>query len=368
MLNTTALPPITGKASDTPVPLILRKREPENLESSFSALDGFITPTDQFYVRSHFPVPKLDASTWQLTIEGAVQQPLRFTYEDLRRFPAYEVPATLECAGNSRAFLVPSVKGVQWEAGAVGNAKWRGARLSDLLAQAGLAPSAVDIIFEGADQGEVDEPPKPSGPIHYSYSLPISRALRDEVLVAYEMNGRPLTPAHGYPVRLIVPGWYGMASVKWLTRIIVSETPFAGYYPTVDYARWTEQQGNPVRVPLSEMSIKSLISRPARYEKIATGLPYRVHGAAWTGDSEIVHVEVSIDGGHSWQDAELMGPSVQHAWRLWEWIWDVPELPQRYTLLSRATDARGHIQPMEHDPSNGTYAIHHSLPVEVDAL
>lgn len=355
-------------STTTIVPLILRKREPENLESSFAALDGFITPADQFYVRSHFPVPSLDASTWSLAIEGAVTQPLQFTYDQLLRFPAYELPATLECAGNSRAFLVPAVSGVQWEAGAVGNAQWRGARLSDLLAQAGLSSSALEVICEGADQGEVDEPPKPFGPIHYAYSLPVSRALEDNVLVAYEMNGLPLSPAHGYPVRLIVPGYYGMASVKWLTRIIVSETPFAGYFPTIDYARWDEQHGHPVRVPLSEMSVKSLIARPVRRETIPARTAYRVYGAAWTGDSEIARVEMSIDEGRHWEPAKLLGSSYRNAWRLWEWIWQAPSKPGRHTLLSRAIDERGYVQPVSHNPRNGAYVIHHSLPVEVEVL
>ena len=239
-MSATAISSTVAQTNGKIAPLILRKREPENLESSFSALGGFITPTEQFYVRSHFPVPKLDTSTWSLSVEGAVIQPLQFTYEELRRLPAYEVPATLECAGNSRAFLVPAVNGVQWEAGAVGTAQWRGVRLSDLLAQAGLSPRAVEVIFEGADQGEAEENPKPFGPIHYAYSLPVSRALDDNVLLAYEMNGVSLSPAHGFPVRLVVPGYYGMASVKWLTRIIVTQTPFAGYYPTIDYARWDE--------------------------------------------------------------------------------------------------------------------------------
>ncbi len=368
MAETTTSPFEVTKASNTVVPLILRKREPENLESSFAALDGFITPTDRFYVRSHFPVPSLDTSTWRLQVEGAVKQTIQFSYEELRQLPAYERPATLECAGNSRAFLIPAVKGVQWEAGAVGNAQWRGARLSDVLAQAGLLPSTLEIIFEGADQGEPDEPPKPSGTIHYAYSLPASRALQDDVLLAYEMNGSPLSPAHGYPVRLVVPGWYGMASVKWLTKVIVSETPFAGYYPTVDYARWIERHGHPVRVPLSEMGVKSLIARPARYETIPAGSSYRVYGAAWTGGSEIVQVELSADDGLSWEEAKLIGPSHRHAWRLWEWTWQVPADSGRHTLLSRATDDRGNVQPMKHHPNNETYVIHHSIPVEVEVL
>ena len=368
MAETAALSLETTRTSDTRVPLILRKREPENLESSFASLDGFITPADQFYIRSHFPVPNMDTSTWFLAIEGAVSQQLQFTYDELRRFPSYELPATLECAGNSRAFLVPAVSGVQWEAGAVGNAHWRGVRLSELLAQAGLSSSAPEIIFEGADQGEAEEGPKPPGPIHYAYSLPISRALQDDVLLAYEMNGIPLSPSHGYPVRLVVPGYYGMASVKWLTKIIVTETPFAGYYPTIDYARWDEQHGHPVRVPLSEMSVKSLIARPVRREAIPAGTSYRVYGAAWTGNSEIARVELTTDGGRHWEEATLLGPAYRNAWRLWEWTWQAPSLPGCHTLLSRAIDGRGHVQPMSHNPRNGPYLIHHSLPVEVEVF
>lgn len=361
--------PFSAEQTNHPAaPLILRKREPENLESPFAALQGFLTPIEQFYVRSHFPVPELDAATWSLTVEGAVAQALRFTYEDLQQLPAYEIPATLECAGNSRAFLVPAVSGVQWEAGAVGTAQWRGVRLGDVLAQAGLSARAVEIIFEGADQGEIEESPKPFGSIHYAYSIPVSRAFESDVLLAYEMNGLLLTPAHGYPLRVVVPGYYGMASVKWLTRIIATETPFTGHYTTLDYARWTEQHGLPVRVPLSEMSVKSLIARPMRYETIPAGSEYRVYGAAWTGDSRIVQVDVSADDGHHWEHAELLGPSHPHAWRLWEWNWHVPEVPGKYRLLSRARDAQGKTQPMSHDPRNGTYVIHHVLPVDVEVV
>lgn len=361
-------PPAAANPYAAAAPLIFRKRKPDNLESSFAALDGFITPTERFYIRNHFAVPRLDVSTWSLALEGAVARSLSLSYDQLRRLPAYELPATLECAGNSRAFLAPPVNGVQWEAGAVGTAQWRGARLSDLLAQAGLSPGALEIVFEGADKGEPEENPKPFGSIHYAYSLPLSRALQNNVLIAYEMNGLPLTPAHGYPARLVVPGYYGMASVKWLTKIIVSETPFAGYYPTIDYARWEDRYGHPVRVPLSEMSVKSLIARPAQRETILAGTEYRVYGAAWSGDSAIARVDLSADEGRHWEPAKLIGPSHPHSWRLWEWSWRVPSERGRHTLLSRATDERGRVQPVSHDPRNETYLIHHTLPVDVEII
>ncbi|MBA3543631.1 MAG: molybdopterin-dependent oxidoreductase, partial [Chthoniobacterales bacterium] len=211
--------------------MIIREKEPANLEMPFGRLDGFITPNEQFYIRSHFPVPETDIATWHLKIEGAVKSPLQLSLEDLRAMPQTTVPATLECAGNGRVFLVPKVKGTQWELGAVGNAEWTGVSLGEILEKAGLRESALEVVLEGADSGAISEAPKPAGKIHYSRSVPVSKAL-DGVLLALAMNGAPLAPSHGFPLRAIVPGWFGMAAVKWLQRIVVIEQPYNGYYQT----------------------------------------------------------------------------------------------------------------------------------------
>ncbi len=345
--------------------MIIREKEPANLEMPFGLLDGWITPNEQFYIRSHFPVPPLDPKTWRLRIEGAVARPLELSLDDLRGFAAQTVPATLECAGNGRVFLVPKVKGTQWELGAIGNANWTGVSLGEVLRQAGVQSGAVEVVLEGADLGTISEAPKPAGKIPYARSVPLGKAL-DGVLLAFEMNGEPLSPAHGFPLRAIVPGWFGMAAVKWLQRIVVTEQPFAGYYQTVDYAFWKRDEAGVALVPITEMQVKASIARPGINEVIAAGSDYKVTGAAWTSDAEIVKVEVSIDGGKSWSEASLGGEAARNCWQLWEWNWSTPNEPGNCVLMARATDSRGRVQPMERDPNRGSYEINHCLPIEVE--
>lgn len=354
------------KASASQAGLIIRQRQPENLEFLFSTLDSFLTPNNRFYVRNHFPVPKQDVSTWRLRVEGAVARPLELSFAELLAMQARTAPATLECAGNSRIFLVPAVRGVQWEAGAVSNAAWTGVPLAAVLERAGVQPNAVEVVLEGADRGEIAEGPKPAGPINYARSLPLRRALDPSTLLAYRMNDQELPAAHGYPLRAVVPGWYGMASVKWLARVVVTDRPFDGYYQTIDYSYWERQNGLPVLRPLGEMQTKALIARPAMSEAVRAGTAYRMHGAAWTGDSEVTKVEVSTDGGQQWADARLIDAPVRYAWRRWEYEWRTPPQAGRYTLMARATDARGRTQPLKHDPDYGTYVIRHILPVDVE--
>jgi DMSO/TMAO reductase YedYZ molybdopterin-dependent catalytic subunit len=345
--------------------LITREQAPLNLELPFATLSERVVPTNQFYVRSHFPIPAVEAASWQLSIEGEVGQVLQISYEELRSLPATTLMATLECAGNGRARLAPKAKGLLWEQGAVGNATWTGVPLSVLLERAGVLPAAVELIFEGADEGTVNDEPKAPGTITYARSLPLAKASQPEVLVAYLMNGQPLTPEHGYPVRLIVPGWYGMASVKWLRKITVSATPYTGYWQTLEYAYWQRTHGLPALTPVSEMLVKAEIARPALYEAVPAGQPYRVFGAAWTGESEVAGVEVSTDGGQTWQPAQLLDEAVPFAWRLWEFNWSVPAGPGRYSLQARATDRAGHSQPTAHDPDRRNYMITKIASVEV---
>src|ERR1700716_858858 len=196
--------------------LIIRQQEPKNLESPFDRLDSYLTPTELFYIRSHFPTPDLDCASYRLRIDGAVRRPLTLSYDERRSMRSETRVATLECAGNSRVFLVPQVQGAQWELGAAGNAEWTGVPLRALLERAGLANDACEIVLEGADRGMPKEEPMPPIPISYTWSLPRAKSLRSEVLIAYQMNGRELPRDHGFPVRAIVPGHYGMASVKWL--------------------------------------------------------------------------------------------------------------------------------------------------------
>ncbi len=349
----------------TPDGMIVRERDPLNLEMPFGSLDGFITPVDRVFVRSHFAIPQIDVKTWRLRIEGEVETPLVLTYDELREMESRTIAVTMECAGNGRAFLTPQAGGAQWERGAVSNAEWTGVLLTAALRRAGLKQSVREIIFEGADRGEIKEPPGPAGEIHYARSIPLKKANTD-VLLAFKMNGEELTPAHGAPLRVIVPGWYGMAAVKWLTRIIASAQPFHGYYQTIDYAYWERGPGAPSLVPITEMRVKAQIARPGYADAVRAGQTYRVRGAAWTADAEITKVEISTNGGATWHDTDLIGEPIRNAWRLWEYDWPVPAMPGKATLLARATDSEGRTQPTERDQDRGSYLVNHLLPNEVD--
>jgi DMSO/TMAO reductase YedYZ molybdopterin-dependent catalytic subunit len=345
--------------------LILRQKEPKNLETPFGQVDSFLTPTELFYIRSHFPTPSLDVASYRLKIDGAVQSPLSFSYEELRQMSSETRVATLECAGNSRVFLVPQADGAQWELGAVGNAEWTGVPLTDLLERAGLREDVCEIVLEGADRGTPKEPPIPPNPISYARSLQRDKAMGREVLVVYQMNGRDLPQDHGYPVRAIVPGHYGMASVKWLTRIRAVREPFCGYWQTSDYGYWDDVEGVPIRRALGEMQVKSEIARPGVYETISPNASYTIAGAAWSGEPEVTEIAVSTDGGKTWSPAEFIDPPERHAWRRWRLDWLTPQKPGTYTLLARAKDANGRVQPDRHDPNYGSYVINHPLPIEV---
>ncbi|MEA2910568.1 MAG: hypothetical protein QOJ15_2649 [Bradyrhizobium sp.] len=345
--------------------LIIRQKEPKNLEAPFDRIDSYLTPTELFYIRSHFPTPALDRASYQLRIDGAVRRPFTLSYDELRSMPSETRIATLECAGNSRVFLVPQVQGAQWELGAVSNAEWTGVPLRALLERAHLAEDACEIVLEGADRGTPKEEPVPPEPISYAWSLPRAKAICPDVLIAHQMNGRDLPRDHGFPARAIVPGHYGMASVKWLTHIQAVREPFHGYWLTSDYAYWASMDGKPVRRPLGEMKLKSEIARPRVYETLVPNRIYTVSGAAWAGETDVTEIAVSTDGGQTWAEAEFLDPVRRHAWRRWKFDWLTPKEPGQYTLLARARDADGVFQPDKHDQNYGVYVINHPLPIEV---
>ena len=345
--------------------LIVRENEPLNLESPFYVLESFLTPNELFYVRNHFPIPRLDASSYRLRIEGAVEKPLTISYDELRAMPSQTAAVTLECAGNGRTFLMPQKSGVQWELGAVGTAEWTGVPLRDLLERAGVSEGAVEVVLEGADQGEPVNIPKPPRPIPFARSLPIAKARCGDVLVAYQMNARDLPIEHGFPIRAIVPGYYGMASVKWLTRIEVITEPFHGYWQTTEYAYWDARGVIPVRRPMHSMMVKSAIARPRMHELIPPDTVYPVFGAAWTGDADITQVEISTDGGDTWETVRLKDDVLPNAWRRWEYEWRTPSNPGKYKVIARAKDSAGSVQGHEHDANYGSYGIHHAVPIQV---
>jgi DMSO/TMAO reductase YedYZ molybdopterin-dependent catalytic subunit len=344
--------------------MIVRATEPQNLEFPFNALGGPIAPNEHFFVRNHFAAPTIDVKSWKLSVEGAVKQPLTLTYDELLKLPTRSLTATLECAGNGRVFLTPAAGGVQWSQGAIGNAEWSGIPLAAILEKAGVKDGAVEVVFEGADTGQVNSDPKSPGPIAFARSLPLEKAQHSSVILATKMNGADLPASHGGPLRAVVGGWYGTASVKWLTRIIVTETPFRGFWQTLDYTIWTRRDRLPTLVPITKMEVKSAIARPVAGEIIPSGKPFRIFGAAWAGESAIAKVEVSADAGKSWQVAKLLETPAPLVWTLWEYNW-TPDRHGAVRLLARATDADGKSQPLTRDADRRNYMISHIVPVQV---
>ena len=352
-----------------PTGMIGRQRSPENLEFPFSSLDTrrLLTPNESFYVRTHFEVPKVGSKTWNLKVEGEVERPFELSFDELLRMPSKRLTALLECSGNGRGFLEPTQVSIRWELGAVSTAEWKGVPLAAVLERAGVKANAVEVILEGADKGEFKSPdPKTPGIIPYARSLPMAKAKAPEVLLAYEMNGQPLPPRHGHPVRAVVAGWYGMASVKWLKRLVISDRPFDGYFQTFMYSIWGRQAGLPTLVPVGDIQVKSQIARPRPYEVVPKGTNYRMIGAAWAGESDVTKVEVSDDRGESWAEARLLGEPVRFAWRYWEHDWRAPERIGPHILMARATDSKGRMQPLERDKDRRDAVINHVLPIEVE--
>jgi DMSO/TMAO reductase YedYZ molybdopterin-dependent catalytic subunit len=326
--------------------LIVRSARPEDLETPVHLLTSWITPNDLFYVRSHFYTPSIDAAAWTLQIDGDVDRPLRLTLEELRRLPAATLPVTLECAGNGRAFFDPPVAGVQWEKGAVGTARWTGTRVRDVLKLAGAKPSARYVWLDGADTGIGRAP-------DFIRSVPITKAIDPDTLLAYEMNGESLPVAHGFPLRAIVSGWEGAYSVKWLTHLRVSDRDHDGAFVQAGYRypRRPVAPGTLVSpadtVPLTGLAVKSLITAPAPGAAVAPG-PIRIAGFAWGGETAIGRVEVSTDNGRTWAPARLGSDRAPYAWRQFEFTWQAGE-PGSYVILSRATDIDGRVQPLVPD-------------------
>ncbi len=308
-----------------------------------AALDWAVTPVGLHYLLIHYDIPRVDAATWALHVDGRVQRPLTLSLDELRSRPARTVAVTMECAGNGRAHLEPRPLSQPWLVEAVGTAEWTGTPLRPLLEDAGLLDDAIEIVFTGLDhgiEGGVEQ--------DYARSLSVDEASRDEVILAYDMNGQPLLPQHGFPLRLVVPGWYGMTNVKWLARVAAVAEPFAGYQQAEGYRflRDPDDDGDPV----TRMAPRALMAPPGypdfmtRRRFVALG-PCAVRGRAWSGDAPLTGVQVSADGGRSWHDADLddadLGP---YAWRAWSWTWDPPG-PGDYELWCRARDAAGTEQP-----------------------
>ncbi len=338
------------RAADEPVaipgkrPMILHNDRPEDLETPLPDFDSWLTPTDVFFVRQHLPRPAaIDPAAYRLTVNGMVSKPLQLTLADLQKLPRHTLPATIECTGNGRGFFVPKVPGIQWGRGAIGNAEWSGPSVTDVLRLAGVSASAAWLESDGADQGPAATP-------DFVRALPMNKALHPATILALRMNGQPVPPLHGFPVRLIVPGWDGTSSVKWLIRLSATAQPNSGFFmnPAYRFPKYNLPPGAPARPAELEvvegMPVKSCITAPEDQAKVRLGA-VTVRGFAWAGEQAIERVEISTDGGSRWQDAQLSLPKLPFAWRLFHYQWR-PADPGYYTILSRATDSAGRVQPI----------------------
>ena len=311
------------------------------------ALRYDVTPPGLHYVLTHYDIPDVVPASWELEIGGAVARPLRLGLPDLMRRPTVTARVLLECAGNGRARYEPRPVSQPWLLEAVGSAEWTGTPLAPLLEEAGLAETAVDVVFTGADHG-VERGVEQD----YARALPLAEALRPDAILAWAMNGAPLPPQHGAPLRLVIPGWYGMAHVKWLRRIDALEQPFAGYQNAVAYRMKVaaDEDGDAV----TRIRPRALIAPPGwpdfmTRERFVRSGPVPLTGRAWSGRAPVARVEVSADGGHTWVDAALepADPAHPFAWRRWSYSWDAA--PGEYELMARATEEGGGSQPVEQD-------------------
>jgi DMSO/TMAO reductase YedYZ molybdopterin-dependent catalytic subunit len=330
---------------------------PENSETPLDEVRSWVTPNRLFFVRNHFDVPSIKLTDWRLSVRGCVERPVEWTWEELTALPERTVFVTMECAGNGRSFLGAKQHGVPWGAGAVGHAEWTGVPLHLVLQKSGLKRETLEIVFEGHDRGtEADHPE----PMNFARSLPLDKALDPDTLLVYRMNGELLEPIHGFPLRLLVPGWYGVASVKWLKGIEAVDHPFRGYYQTVKYTIQRQSGRGQETVVVGPMAVKSELIRPRAGEVLGIGTN-RLFGIAWGGPDAVARVEVSVDSGRSWTEAQLIGPRAPYSWTMWEYLWEVAD-PGDYTILARATSTGGQVQPTRHDALNGGYQIHFSRP------
>lgn len=354
-------------ASALPAPrrrLLQMNGYPIDAETPLDALTTYLTPNDLFFVRHHWNPAFPDAGTWALTVDGDVSKPARFSLADLKALPQTTVTCVLQCAGNGRALQRPIVPGVQWRYGAVGNARWTGVRVRDLLERAELKAGARHLHTFGTDK-----PPEKVPPFHRSVEL--EKILEDGV-VALAMNGEPLPRLHGGPARLVVPGWAGDHWMKWLDRLTAALSPQTGFYMDTAY-RFPNAPGQPgVPVPpaethpVTELFVKSSITQaPAR---VRVGQPVTIRGFTFSGAPDIAKVEVSDDGGASWKAAELGKEHDPHAWRLWSYAWR-PSAAGTVTLHARATDSRGSVQPKDAvwNPSGYFYNAWPAVEIEVTA-
>lgn len=336
-----AADPLLGWQEAIQAGLVVHSREPLNCEAPPELLDADVTPTSRFFRRNHFGIPQLQASDWRVEIGGLVRRPLRLSLDELKQLGPVSIMAVLECAGNGRNLYSPPTQGEQWGLGAVGNAKWTGVALADVLEAAGILPEAVEMVFKGADRGIANGSEEM---IAFERSLSVDDAMHSGALLAFAMNDEPLPARHGYPVRLIVPGKYAVASVKWLTSIAASGKPFDGFFQAEHYVFEWPREGVVIRQPVAEPQVRALITAPATGDQVPQRA-FAVRGVAWSGRALVTEVTVSV-AGEDWQPATLVGTPDKASWQRWELPVQLAR-PGEASIRARATDRAGRIQPVQ---------------------
>jgi DMSO/TMAO reductase YedYZ molybdopterin-dependent catalytic subunit len=313
---------------------------PLNAEPPTEALRSWITPIRAFFNRNQGAIPEhpISLQDWRLTITGEVKRELVLTYEDLLQLPKANIANTLECSGNGRSLLKEKAPGNPWTIGGVANVFWGGVLLRGLLEEAGLTGRSLHVAFEGFGR------PVGGSGVEFIRSIPIDKAI-DSTLLAYEMNGEPLPNEHGFPLRALPLGWYGANSVKWLNKIVIMPHPYEGYFMDKAYRVFQKGQDPKTGEVVTEIRVKSIITKPLQGEALKMG-KILILGMAYAGPRAIKAVEVSFDGGLSWSEAQLFGPSLKYAWQQWQYLWHATNSGE-HTILSRATDESDSKQPME---------------------
>jgi sulfite oxidase len=349
----------TDIGAESPSILITLSPGPKDLEMPAEDFIDEITPVEHFFVRCHTMIPNVKLPEWKLEIAGLVEQPLSLTLDDLENFPRAELVSVLECAGNGRSFFQPPIAGAQWRFGGAGNARWTGVRLKDVLEKSGVKREATHLLLDGADAPLVKMP-------KFQRTLDVAKALHPDTLLAWEMNGMPLTADHGFPLRVIAPGWASDSWVKWLTRIELLDHDFDGFWMKTAYRHPPKHvaPGTPVdpkdMIPVTDLNVKSVIARPGEW---ATPGLIAVQGVAWSNTSPVTKVEVSADGGKRWSAAKFVGKSTKYGFRKWTFAWKASE--GQYTLISRATNQAGQSQPLEPEWNPNGYLYNAAQPIPV---
>lgn len=318
------------------------KLQPENQEMPIQFVDTDLISNGLFYRRNHFSYPTLSYSNYWVPIIGMVKTPLMLSFKDIQKLPAKTLKMVLECSGDKRQFFEPKVFGEQWGHGAISQGLWKGVPLHNLLQLTGITQGAKEVVVEGYDFGNRTDK---DGVYSFARSLPLEKALHPDTLVAYEYNHQPIPFKHGFPLRLIVPQWYAMASVKWIKQIRIIDSTFTGPFQSIDYVYYPNIENDLHAFPVTTMHVNSTIQKPLNMELLNTGT-ILIKGIAWTGRGYITKVEISTDDGDTWTNVkEVYSASQSYEWVSWSYEWKVQEKGE-YTIRSRAADSYDRIQPL----------------------